>query len=327
MTLVLIIYIVLIILLVFISSIKLVPNRISLFELKRRIKLGDNNAKKIRKFNESVGYYVSIQKIIEAILLVTITLLGFIYFENKLFAIGLSLVIACTYNFISSLEFVGILSKLLFRPFSVSIINFLDSAKKYLGFLAFIKPKELLVDTQINSRFDLQNVIDKTNGLLTPDEKELVTKSLSFNDTQIKTVMTRRSDIIFVKKSEFLGPLTLSDLYNKGHTKLPVIGKNLDDVVGILYIKTLLALDNKRSSTAEKAMDPKVYYINQDQTLREGLALFLSTHQHISIVINEKLETVGIITLDDILSCLFGRKIIDKYEDHDDINAVANRII
>lgn len=326
MPLVLIIYIALIILLILISAVKIVPYRVSLFELSRRIKLGDDNARKIRKFNNSVGYYISMQKISEAILLVGIALTGFIYFENKILAVLLGLVIACFYNVISRLNFVHKISKITIRPFYASFINFLDSSKKYFGFLTFIKPTEIVLDARINSRFELQHIIDTSNGLLTPDEKNLIVNGLSFHGSLIRDIMTKRSDIIYVKKSEFLGPLTLSDLYKKGHTRLPVIGKNLDDIVGILYIKKLLSLDNKSSSTAEKSMDPSVYYINQDQTLSEALALLLSTHNHMSIVINDKLETVGIITLGDILLNLFGKKLTEEFNDYDNLNVVAKRL-
>lgn len=72
-------------------------------------------------------------------------------------------------------------------------------------------------------------------------------------------------------------------------------------------------------------MDKRVHYIRQDHTLPQALAAFLSTHHHMFIVINEFRETVGILTLEDTLESLIGRRIIDEFDAHDDMRAVAER--
>jgi len=116
-------------------------------------------------------------------------------------------------------------------------------------------------------------------------------------------------------------------LHQKGHSRLPVIDGDIDHVIGILHLQSLLALDIKRSVTAEKAMEPRVYYIRQDQTLQHALAAFLRTHHHLFIVVNEFRETVGLLTLEDVIEALLGRKIIDEFDAHDDLRAVALRNI
>ena len=97
-------------------------------------------------------------------------------------------------------------------------------------------------------------------------------------------------------------------------------------VVGLLYIQDLLTLDSgKRSGTAEKTMSPRVFYIREDQTLDHALAAFLRTHHHLFIVINEFRETVGIVSLEDVIEALLGRKIIDEFDTHEDLRTVAAR--
>jgi CBS domain containing-hemolysin-like protein len=137
--------------------------------------------------------------------------------------------------------------------------------------------------------------------------------------------MTPQSVIKYIDKKEFLGPLVLNDLHKHGHSRLPVINDDINHVVGILYLKDLLTLDVKKSATAEKIMEPKVYYIRADQTLGHALAAFLKTHHHLFIVVNEYRETVGLLTLEDVIEALIGRKIIDEFDAHDDLRAVALR--
>ncbi len=72
-------------------------------------------------------------------------------------------------------------------------------------------------------------------------------------------------------------------------------------------------------------MEKKVYYINQAQTLQHALAAFLSTQHHLFVVVNGYRETAGILTLEDCIEALLGRKIIDEFDTHDDLRVVASR--
>ena len=124
-----------------------------------------------------------------------------------------------------------------------------------------------------------------------------------------------------------LGPLVLDDLHRTGHSRFPVIDEDIDHIVGVLYLRDVLTLDGTKKHTAkvETAMSKKVYYIRQDQTLPQALTAFLKTHHHLFIVINEYRETVGIITLEDTVEALLGKRIIDEFDAHDDMRAVAER--
>jgi CBS domain containing-hemolysin-like protein len=92
-----------------------------------------------------------------------------------------------------------------------------------------------------------------------------------------------------------------------------------------LHLRDLLSLDVKRSTTAEKAMEKKVYYIHEKDTLEHALAAFLKTRHHLFIVINDQRETVGLVTLEDVLETLIGRRIVDEDDIHADLRAVAER--
>ncbi|HUC96386.1 MAG TPA: CBS domain-containing protein, partial [Candidatus Saccharimonadales bacterium] len=177
----------------------------------------------------------------------------------------------------------------------------------------------------IASRQELQYLVDASVGVLSSDEKNLIVHSLSFGDQLVSSVMTPRSMIDSIKSSEFLGPLTLDDLHKTGHGKLPVIKNDVDHVIGILNLQSLLALDIKRSTTAEKAMDPKVFYIRQEQSLQHALAAFLRTKHNLFIVVNEFRETVGLLSLEDVIEALLGRKIVDEFDNHDNLREVALR--
>ncbi len=104
-----------------------------------------------------------------------------------------------------------------------------------------------------------------------------------------------------------------------------MIKGDIDHVVGILHLRDLLSLDVRRSVTAEKAMEKKVYYIHQNDTAEHALAAFLKTRHHLFIVINAQRETVGLVTLEDVLEALLGRQIVDEDDIHADLHAVAEQ--
>jgi CBS domain containing-hemolysin-like protein len=148
---------------------------------------------------------------------------------------------------------------------------------------------------------------------------------LEFSEKNVESIMTPRGVIESISKDELIGPLTLDELHRTGHSRFPVTAGDIDHVVGVLHIKELLTIGSKDSETAGQAMEKRVFYINQDQTLEHALAAFLKTRHHLFVVVNGYRETAGIVTLEDCIEALIGRKIIDEYDLHDDLRAVAAR--
>jgi CBS domain containing-hemolysin-like protein len=180
---------------------------------------------------------------------------------------------------------------------------------------------------RIDSREELEHLVTESQGVLAEHEKKLILASLKFGGKMVREIMTPKSVVETIKQSEVLGPLVLDDLHKTGHSRFPVIDEDIDHIVGILYIRDVLTLDTSKKHTpkVETAMSKRVYYIREDHALDQALSAFLSTHHHLFIVINEFRETVGIVTLEDTLEALLGRRIVDEFDAHDDMRAVATR--
>jgi len=318
-----IITILILIKLLIIAAIRPVSSEFSKFELERRIGIGDKDAKKILVRDNLLNDVISLQRVLVALLLVFFVLASVVTF-GWLIGILVAVFVAIEYGAISRLSIIKSLAQKLYNRFENDILSFIQKVPLLFKLLRSL-PAVDMSDRHISSRDELQNLIDKSIGVLSVDEKKLVVNGLSFGDKIVSTVMTPRSMIDSIKSSEFLGPLTLDGLHKIGHSRLPVIKNDIDHIIGILNLKGLLALDIKRSTTAEKAMDPKVYYIRQDQTLQHALAAFIRTHHYLFVVVNEFRETVGILTLEDVIEALLGRKIVDEFDAHDDLRTVALR--
>lgn len=291
------------------------PSLVSSFELGRRAKQMSREAKVALRREKHLPDILALLRIFVAVLLVVATIL-LIVALGWAWGVVTGLLVAVLYGSIARLKFVQRLFQGLYEKLEPRLLNL---AEKSPGFFRFIRGVEAF-DTDAHHRFDsreeLQRLIEKADDVLTRDERTLIVHALDFPERQVKSIMTPRKAIKTIKKSEFLGPLVLSELHELGHSRLPVIAGNLDHVVGVLHLQDLLSLDIKQSVTAEKAMEAKVHYIHEDDSLERALATFVKTHHHLLIVINDARETVGLITLHDVISALLGRRISE--EDADD---------
>lgn len=261
---------------------------------------------------------------LQAILLVVFVLLvvaTFGWFIGSVIAV----VVALEYGALARLRLIRRAGERLYGRFELVILGFLNRHQKVIRWLRSAVP--IAEDARIDSKDELIHLITSSGQVLNEREKSLLTGSLQFEDRLVSEVMTPKSVVDTIKKTEMLGPLVLDDLHKTGHSRFPVIEEDIDHIVGILHIKNILTLDTSRKHTAkvETAMSKQVYYIRDDHNLDQALTAFLSTHHHLFIVINEFRETVGILTLEDTIEALLGRKIIDEFDAHDDMRAVAAR--
>jgi CBS domain containing-hemolysin-like protein len=303
-----------------------VPKRstMSTYELERRKSYGDKTAVKILDRERLLGDILSLQRAVSALLLVILVTLLVATF-GWLGGTALALLVALEYGSVARLGLFQRRSQKFYENYEERLLVL--AAKHGRGFLRLVRNVTPVpaVDAQLASREELQHLVAQSRSLLSEDEKKLIAHGLEFNSREVNEIMTPRGVIDSISKRELLGPLVLDDLHKTGHSRFPVTDGDIDHVVGMLHIQDLFTLDAKRSVTAEKAMEPRVFYIREDQTLDHALAAFLRTHHHLFIVVNEFRETVGILSLEDVIETLLGRKIIDEFDTHEDLRLVAMR--
>jgi CBS domain containing-hemolysin-like protein len=308
--------------LVVIASMRPAPSVVSTYELERRSKRANREAKAILRREKLLPDVLALQRVMTTLLLVVVVLLSVVTF-GWLVGVIVAVIVALEYGVIAKWPALGRLTLKWYESMEPALLNFVE---KFHGAFVFIRSTPMhSVDTyhRFDSREELQRLVDASGDILSDDERKLIVHSLQFKDQKVNSIMTPKSMMDTIKKGEFLGPLVLSELHDTGHSRLPVVGSDVDHIVGILHLKDLLSLDVKHSVTAEKAMEAKVYYIREDQDLEHALAAFLRTRHHLFIVINSARETVGLLTLEDVIEALLGRKILDEDDNHDNLHEVA----
>jgi len=297
---------------------------LSAFEISRRSKKGDP-AVRIEVMREQLFQDVlSVQRALLGLLLVAFVLLAVAAFGVVLGSL-LSVAVAVEYGALARLGVVRSSSQKLYDKYELPILTFLERYQSVTKWLRSVVPKTR--DERIDSKDELIDLIKQSHRVLSDNEKTQLLSSLDFEHKVVNQIMTPKSVVDVVPQHEMLGPLVLDGLHKTGHSRFPVINGDIDHVVGILHLRDVLTIDSAKKHTArvETAMSTKVFYIREDHTLAQALSAFLRTHHHLFIVINEFRETVGIITLEDTLEALLGRSIIDEFDAHDDMRAVAVR--
>ncbi|RWZ78306.1 MAG: CBS domain-containing protein [Candidatus Microsaccharimonas sossegonensis] len=259
-----------------------------------------------------------------------VILVGYIVFSILTFgwALGIIIAIAGTllYPTVAHQGPINRLSQRIYNRYETPYLDIVERLKPFFNVVRAVSIPYVEPYHRFDSRQELQRLIEQSGNVLSDDEKKLVVSGLSFAEHTVESIMTPKSMMKTIKKSEFLGPLVLSEIHELGHSRLPVIAEDIDHVVGVLYSNDLLSLDIKKSVTAEKAMEAKVFYIRHDDTLERALAAFLESRHHLFIVINEMRETVGLLTLEDVIEKLIGRKIVDENDTHENLRVVAEKI-
>lgn len=311
------------VLLLLVAGAKPSRSTMSLFELQRRADDEDQTAAELLRREKLLDDIYSLKRIITVILLVLAVLLSVVTF-GWLWGAIIAFLMALSYVILSEQLLVKKSSQRLYDKIEPSLLNLAERFPKVVGLIRNT-PLAASEDRQLGSREELQHLVMQSGSILSGDEKRLIEHSLRFERLPVSQVMTPRSMIDSVAKNELLGPLVLDKLHKTGHSRFPVFDGDIDHVVGVLYIQNLLTLNAKKSISAEKAMEPRVFYIREDQTLQHALNAFIKTRHHMFLVVNEFRETVGLVTLEDVMEELLGREIVDEFETHDDLRVVATR--
>jgi metal transporter CNNM len=157
------------------------------------------------------------------------------------------------------------------------------------------------------------------------DEVQIVRHALSFGDKQVREIMTPRRLVVSAAADEPIGPIIIDELHRSGHSRFPVYDdKKGENFVGTLYLRDLVR--HKSGGNLADVMRNDVYYVHEEELLDRALNVFLKTNHHLLIVVNTFEEFVGVVSMEDIIEQILGRQIIDEFDEHADLRAVAKTL-
>ncbi len=181
------------------------------------------------------------------------------------------------------------------------------------------------VHTGLYQREDLLGLLgaqkSQLDNRIGEDDLRIAAGALTFGDKVVRDVMTPRRLVKVVATTDSIGPHLMDELHASGHSRFPVYQDQPDSFVGMLYTRDLMQAGS--GGQVRQHMKKEVYYVHEEQTLRQILGAFLKTKHHLFIVVNAFEEVVGIVTIEDILEQILGKPIVDEFDKYDDMRAVA----
>jgi gliding motility-associated protein GldE len=153
-----------------------------------------------------------------------------------------------------------------------------------------------------------------SDGDTTKEEQKILQGIVSFGNTDTKQVMRPRIDI-FSLNDQMKFPEVLEEIKKNGYSRIPVFSDNIDNVLGVLYVKDLLPyLDRKSFNWTSLIREP--YFVPENKKLDDLLSEFQEKKNHLAVVVDEYGGTSGIVTLEDIIEEIVG-DISDEFDDED----------
>lgn len=162
---------------------------------------------------------------------------------------------------------------------------------------------------------ELKTMVDVSHeeGILELEEKQMIQNVFEFNSLKVKDVMTKRQDIVAVDikcSYEQIKKVFIEEQFSR----IPVYDEDIDNIVGMLYVKDLFYYNDGKNFKIEKYIRD-VYYTFESKPITQLFSNMQKNKISMSVVLNEYGGTEGIITTEDLVEEIIG-EIVDEYDEH-----------
>jgi CBS domain containing-hemolysin-like protein len=167
------------------------------------------------------------------------------------------------------------------------------------------------------SEAELRDLVDlaEQGKVIEHDERQMIHGVFELGDTLVREVMVPRTDIVYIERDKTVRQ-TLALALRSGFSRIPVIGDNTDDIVGIAYLKDLArrAQDHDDGESVPVAdVARPASYVPDSKPVDELLREMQAQRIHLAVVVDEYGGTAGLVTIEDVLEEIVG-EITDEYD-------------
>jgi CBS domain containing-hemolysin-like protein len=180
-----------------------------------------------------------------------------------------------------------------------------------------ITPGRGLREGPFASEVELRELVDmaEQRGVVEHDERQMIQSVFELGNTIAREVMVPRTELVWIEHGKTIRQ-GLALALRSGFSRIPVTGENLDDIVGVVYLKDMARRaqdpDRAKTTTVDEVMRG-VAYVPESKPVDELLREMQAARSHIAVVIDEYGGTAGLVTIEDILEEIVG-EITDEYD-------------
>lgn len=197
------------------------------------------------------------------------------------------------------------------NPFCFSVIHITNLLLRIFG----VDPNGM--DDSVTEE-EIRQMVEEgeETGAIPETERVMINNVFEFNDTAVSRVMTHRTDVVAVPHEASYEEI-LEIASEEGYTRIPVYEDNLDNIKGILHIKSILSYI--KEGVGEFNIDNymiKPYFVPQAKLANELFSDMQKNKLHMAVVVDEYGGTAGIVTMEDLIESILGN-IQDEYDDEE----------
>ncbi len=175
-----------------------------------------------------------------------------------------------------------------------------------------------------SSEEQLLSMVDEATELdvLEEDDRELIHSIFEFNDTVVRELMVPRTDMVTIERDDTIAT-AMALFLSKGVSRIPITGDDVDEVLGVLYLRDVARLSFEKPRSVEKTrvieLAKPALFVPESQKADELLRVMQAESNHLALVVDEYGGIAGLATLEDLIEELVG-DISDEYDsDTDDV--------
>jgi len=182
-----------------------------------------------------------------------------------------------------------------------------------------ITPGKGYRDGPFSSEVELRELVDmaEERGVVESGERNMIHGVFELGDTIAREVMVPRPDVVWIERGKTLRQ-ALALCLRSGFSRLPVIGENVDDIIGVVFLKDLVR--RTQGSSDSRVSEPRVEelmrpasFIPESKPVDELLREMQATRTHMAVVVDEYGGFAGLVTIEDILEEIVG-EIADEHD-------------
>jgi CBS domain containing-hemolysin-like protein len=150
------------------------------------------------------------------------------------------------------------------------------------------------------------------SGKIDAAEYKIIKNAFNFSEQTAKQIMVPRTQVFAIDLNDFNDTI-FDKVIDENYSRIPCFEDNLDNIVGVVYLKDILLAFRKKDSVNIRSIMRNILVVPETKLIGQLLNEFQIKHQQIALVVDEYGGTEGIITMEDILEELVG-EIQDEYD-------------
>ena len=308
---------------------------VSHHEVEEAVEDGKRTAPKAERILKDLPTHINVLTFVRQLFetaAVVFTLLGFTSFIDSM---PTALIVTALTSAVAVFVIAGVSPRTIGRRKNLTVVlasaPLVSGLRQALGPVArvlvwlgnMLTPAKVFRDGPFVTEEQLRDLVDRASAgnIIEDDERDMIESVFNLGDTRAYKVMVPRPDLVYLRSESTLEH-AMTVFLRSGFSRIPVVGKDLDDVRGIVFLKDVARrLHTHPEDRDQPALDiaRHVTFVPDTKTVDSLLRFMQVEATHMVIIVDEYGGTAGLITIEDIVEEIVG-EIADEYDrDEDDI--------